>query len=125
MLYSLQRIYNIYRHIDLYFLSWYKRQRNVITIVYGLASSIIVPNLLVTLIFSVAILSSRPDEVRQFLVNSRIFVRQDSFMAVLDNWYQISSIAMFLAMWYATAVLLHYYSKRLGKVRFGSLLLCR
>lgn len=100
------------------FLSWYKRQRSVITIVYGLSSSIIVFNLLVTLIFSTTILSSRPDEIRQFLVNSGIFVRPGSFVAVLDNLYQFTSIAMFLAMWCATAVLLHFYARRLGKVRF-------
>lgn len=104
------------------FLSWYKRQRSVITIVYGLSSSIIVFNLLVTLIFSTTILSSRPDEIRQFLVNSGIFVRPGSFVAVLDNLYQFTSIAMFLAMWCATAVLLHFYARRLG---FGYLLLCR
>jgi hypothetical protein len=104
------------------FLSWYMRHRNIITIVYGMASSIIVINLIVTLVFSVSILSSRPDEIRQFLVNSGIFISQGSFLAALDNLYQFSSIAMFLAMWFATAVLLHYYSRRLGKVRFWILI---
>ncbi|MGH9953549.1 MAG: hypothetical protein ACRD5J_18165, partial [Nitrososphaeraceae archaeon] len=100
------------------FLSWFSRQRNAVTVVYGIASCIILINLVITLLFSVTILSSRPDEVRQFLVSSGIFVRQDSFAAILDVTYQISSIAMFIAMWWATAILLYYYSKRVGKIRF-------
>ncbi len=104
------------------FFSWYKKQRNIITIVYGLASITIVLNLVVTLIFSITILSSRPEEVRQFLVSSGIFISQGSFTAVLDNLYQFSSIAMFLVMWFATAVLLQYYARRIGKVRFWILI---
>jgi hypothetical protein len=100
------------------FFSWFSRQRNAVTIVYGIASLIILVNLVVTLLFSVTILSSRPDEVRQFLVSSRIFIRQDSFAAILNDAYQVSSVAMFIAMWWATAILLYYYSKKVGKIRF-------
>ena len=72
--------------------------------------------------FSITILSSRPEEVRQFLVSSGIFISQGSFTAVLDNLYQFSSIAMFLVMWFTTALLLHYYARRIGKVRFWILI---
>jgi hypothetical protein len=104
------------------FLSWYRRQRNIITIVYGVASSIIVLNLIVTLVFSTTILSSRPNEVRQFLVSSGVYIGQGSVLASLDSLHHFSSIAMFLAMWFATAVLLHYYASRVGKVRFWILI---
>jgi hypothetical protein len=100
------------------FFSWFSRQRNAVTLVYGMASLIISVNLVITLLFSVTILSSRPDEVRQFLVSSGIFVRQGSFAAVLNNAYEVSSVAMFIAMWWATAILLYYYSKRVGKIKF-------
>lgn len=100
------------------FISWFKNQRNVTITVYGIASAIIVFNLVIVLLFSITILSSRPDEVRQFLVSSGIFVQQESFEAILDSLYQASSIAMFVAIWFATAVLLHNYSRKLGKVRY-------
>jgi hypothetical protein len=100
------------------FLSWFTRQRNAVTVVYGAASLIILVDLVVTLLFSVTILSSRPDEVRQFLVSSGIFIRQDSFASILNIAYQVSSVAMFIAMWGATAMLLYHYSKRVGKIRF-------
>ena len=104
------------------FISWFKNQRNATIIVYGVASSIIVFNLVIVALFSITVLSSRPTEVRQFLVNSGIFIQQRSFEASLSSLYQASSIAMFVAMWCATAVLLHNYSKRLGKVKFWVLI---
>lgn len=100
------------------FFSWFRRQKNAITIVYGISSLIIVMGLVITLLLTVTVLSSRPNEVRQYLVGSGIFVRQDSFVAILDNSYQFFSIAMFLAMWCATTVLLHHYSIRLGRAKF-------
>jgi DNA-directed RNA polymerase subunit F len=100
------------------FVSWFKNQRNATIVMYGIASSIIVFNLITVLLFSITILSSRPDEVRRFLVSSGIFVQQESFEAILDSLYQASSIAMFVAMWFATAVLLHNYTRKLGKVRY-------
>lgn len=104
------------------FVSWLKNQRNAIIIVYGITSSIIVFNLVIVLLFSITVLSSRPTEVRQFLVSSGIFIQQGSFEAILNSLYQASSIAMFVAMWCATAILLHSYSRRLGKVRFWILI---
>jgi hypothetical protein len=104
------------------FFSWSKRQRNAVTIVYGIASFFILINLVFTLIFSVTILSSRPDEVRQFLVSSGIFVRQGSFAAILDIAYQVSSVTMFIAIWWATAILLYYYSKKVGRIKFWILI---
>ena len=104
------------------FFSWFKRQRSSLTIVYGISSSIIVINLVITLVFSVTVLSSRPEEVRQFLVSSGVYVKQDSFVGVIESLYQIASIAMFIAMWFATAILLRYYSRRLGKIKFWVLI---
>jgi hypothetical protein len=104
------------------FFSWFRRQKNAMTIIYGIVSVIIAVNLIITLLFSITVLSSRPDEVRQFLVSSGIFVSQDTFAALFNTLYQFSSVAMFLAMWFATAILLYYYSKRLGKIRFWILI---
>lgn len=104
------------------FFIWFRRQRNALTLAYGLSSIIILISLVITLLFSVTILSSRPDEVRQFLVSSGIFVRQGSLTSILDIMYQVSSVAMFIAMWWATAILLYHYSKKVGRIRFWVLI---
>ena len=100
------------------FFSWFKRQKNVITIVYGIASLIIAINLIITLLFSITVLSSRPDEVQKFLVSSGIFVRQETFADIAQHSVPVlfhSNVCIHVGR---SAVILYYYSKKIGRLRF-------
>lgn len=100
------------------FLSWAKSNKNVVTILYALASASLSINAGFTLVYVHDILVDRPEEMMPFSAGSMVLILPYSATAVLNSGFFVSSVVSFALLWSATAVLLHHYSLRLGKVRY-------
>jgi hypothetical protein len=100
------------------FFSWFKSNRNIIVLSYGIASATLAINTGFTLTFGIDLLLSKPLEVWTRMGAALISVSQSDVTATLNYAYIISSIVSFIATWVATALLLHHYSHRLGVIKF-------
>jgi hypothetical protein len=100
------------------FLLWFKSNRNIVVLSYGLASAMFVVNLIVTIVFTTTLLLNRPTEIREFLGFSSPFIGSASLMNHLQVTYVACSVVSFLMMWGATVLLLRHYSKRLGSTKY-------
>lgn len=100
------------------FLSWFRLKRNHVVLLYGLSALSIAINAVISIAFVDTSLLVRPQEVREYLVMSNLFIAQSSSLDMLNQAYVASSIISFLATWLATAVLLLNYSKKLGMIRY-------
>jgi hypothetical protein len=100
------------------FFSWYKSNRNIVVLLYGIASATLAINTGFTLAFGIDLLLSKPVEVWPRMGAALISVSQSDVTTALNYAYIISSIVSFIATWVATALLLHHHSHRLGVIKF-------
>jgi hypothetical protein len=100
------------------FFSWYKSNRNLVVLSYGLASAIITINLMLTLAFMTSILLSKPVEVRTHLSTIWPVFSPDSPMGIINSANVLSGIISFLLMWISTTLLLRHHSRKLGKIKY-------
>jgi hypothetical protein len=97
------------------FLGWYRSDRNILVLCYGIASAILVLNAIFTLAFALAILNDKNPLVVPHVGVSVRNIPEGSLKAMLAQFYTISSIISFVALWLATTLHLRYYSKRFGR----------
>jgi hypothetical protein len=102
------------------FFMWFQSNHNSVVLFYGLASALLVINVVITLIFAVLILQDKPS-----LIVPRIGIQipiaepgSGSVKDILNQAYLISSIASFIMIWTATVFLLHHHSKKIGKITY-------
>ena len=78
---------------------------------------------MITTIFVINSLLARPQEVREFLVLAiPFFFMKNSFMDLLNQLYISTSILAFLLTWISTTLLLFHYSKKMGRIRFWTII---
>jgi hypothetical protein len=104
------------------FFKWFKSNRNSVVLSYGLASAIVALNLIVSCVFMTAILLSKPTEVIEHLTTIWPALDPSSPMGMLNSAYVLSGIFAFMSMWISTALLLRHYSKKLGKVKYWTII---
>jgi hypothetical protein len=98
-------------------LTWLSFRKNVIMFsAFLIALGSITVNALITVIDVYLRLEDRPAEIR-LLLGGSIDVSKGRYDTV-DDLYFISYLISYISAWIATAVLLSYYSNRIGKVKY-------
>jgi hypothetical protein len=103
------------------FFSWFRSRRNLVIVLYGLASITICIELGLVLIVTMALFESINRTVGEasLLSTSPVFPPAISYLAdKINSIYITFSIISFVTTWIATALLLRQYSLKLGKVRY-------
>jgi hypothetical protein len=120
--------------LALMFFSWYRSNRTLIFLLYGISSTVISISTVSSLVFSSVILLSMPEEIRpqsQLGLEEkevghgpdiRKFDLSTTTLGIVQTLFTTSHIASFLLLWGSTALLLHTYSQKLGKVKFWTII---
>jgi hypothetical protein len=95
------------------FFSWYRSNRNLVVLLYGISAASLSLNAGLTLAFSGVILQDKPELVLPRVGTLLPLFEPGSMKDILNT-----SVISFLITWIATASLLHHYSRRLGKLKY-------
>src|SRR5215211_494843 len=126
------------------FFSWYRSNKNFILLLYGVASIITSISIVSSLVFFTVILLDMPAKItspslseltseqeevgghsEQEEVGHGPDIRkfdQSTILGKVQTVFVTSHIASFLLLWGSSAMLLHTYSKKLGKVKFWTII---
>ncbi|HKG72563.1 MAG TPA: hypothetical protein VKA87_11715, partial [Nitrososphaeraceae archaeon] len=133
------------------FFSWYRSDRNFILLLYGVSSIITSISIVSSLVFFTIILLDMPTKItspvpselaseqeevghseqeevghsEQEEVGHGPDIRkfdQSTMLGKVQTVFVTSHIVSFLLLWSSTAILLHTYSKKLGKVKFWTII---
>lgn len=104
--------------LALRFFLWFRSKRSYSILFYGLSSSVFVISNLFLMVFIMHIIPQAGDVVRSHVHRTLYFNDPGSFGYVLYNGYVITSILSFIITWIATSIILHYYSKKVGKIKY-------
>jgi hypothetical protein len=99
------------------FLSWFRTSKNSVILAYGISAAALAIHLGFTLFFAATVLLDRPEEVRTAVTRTAFFL-PGSISSMLENIHTLTSILSFCILWAATALLLHHYSQKVGRVRY-------
>lgn len=99
------------------FLSWFRISKNFVILAYGISAATLAIHLGFTLFFAATVLLDRPAEVRTAVTRVPFFA-PGSISYILDNAYSLTSILSFSMLWVATALLLHHYSQKIGRIKY-------
>src|SRR5215212_189485 len=121
--------------LALKFFSWYRSNKNFILLLYGVSSIINSISIVSSLVFFTVILLDTPAKIsspslseltsEQEEVGHGPDVRkfdQSTKLGKVQTVFVTSHIVSFLLLWGSTAILLHTYSKKLGKVKFWTII---
>jgi hypothetical protein len=109
--------------LSLRFLSWYRSSKNLVTLLYGLASAMIAIAFALTLVFFDASILNMPGERNPQSQVVFEFFEPSSTLGMLQISFSTLNIANFLLLWLATLLLLHHYSRRVGTIKLWSILI--
>lgn len=105
--------------------SWLKSKANYIIILYAISFSLVSANLIISLIYlelyftgSAALPDMRPYPIVSYVTNSPAPQSSES----LSTTFDALSLASFLPMWIATAILLSQYRYRMGRIKYFALM---
>lgn len=103
-------------------LSWFKSNKNLAVLLYGLAAIMITINAADSLVFFDVVLLDKPEIVTaQSEVIFQVGFDPGTAMSVVANVQTISLVAYFLLTWGGTIMLLRYNIKRIGRAKFWPL----
>ena len=133
--------------LALKFFSWYRSNRNFIVLLYGISSIVTSISIVSSLVFFTVILLGMPAQMtspspseqtseqkevghseqtsEQKEVGHGPDIRkfdQSTTLGKVQTVFVTSHIVSFLLLWGSTAMLLHTYSKKLGKVKFWTII---
>jgi hypothetical protein len=100
------------------FFSWFLSSKNFVIIMYMLAAASLAVNAGFTLFYVNDVLLDRPKIMMPYSAGSIVSILPYTERAVLNSGFFVSSIVSFALLWSATAVLLHHYASKVGKLRF-------
>ena len=100
------------------FISWFKSNRNYVVLLYGLSCITLAINAAFTLALVISLSPGLPIAVTEQIGDISRFIVTGSMTSLLNYGYVSSSTVSFMLIWGATAMLLHHYSKRLGKITY-------
>jgi hypothetical protein len=104
--------------LALRFFSWSFSNKNFAIIMYMLAAASLAVNAGFTLFYVNDVLLDRPKITMPYSGGSMVSILPHTERAVLNSGFFISSIVSFALLWSATAVLLHHYASKFGRLRF-------
>jgi hypothetical protein len=97
------------------FFTWFAANKNIIILIYGLASVVIALSSVISMAFIIIGLSSRPMEVGPHFAFGMYAYEPGTVMGFLEIAYTITAVSSFILMWVGTSLILRSYSFRLGK----------
>jgi hypothetical protein len=101
-----------------HFFSWFRSNRHLVVLLYGLSSAMIACNSVFTLLLLGIMAPSMPTQVGEQIAGITRFIVTGSVTNFFNSIYVVSSIISFILLWTATAFLLRHYSQRLGRVKY-------
>lgn len=104
------------------FFLWTGIKKNFVVLLYGLSSVAIVVNMILTLVLTdFSLLQLPPTRTPQSEVKYPFF-DPNSAIGIVQNLQVLSAVVYFMLLWVSTALLLHYYSQRIGKIKFWTIM---
>ena len=101
--------------LSLRFLSWFRSNHNLVVLAYSLAIMMISINAVFTVLYVTNELTSKPSNIQPELTPLAPY---GSVYNLFNSGYAITSVMSFILTWIATVLLLHSYSKRLGRAKY-------
>ena len=133
--------------LALKFFSWYRSNRNIIVLLYGISSIVTSISIVSSLVFFTVILLGMPAQMTSPSQSEQTSEQkeaghseqtseqkeaghgpdirkfdQSTTLGRVQTVFVTSHIVSFLLLWGSTAMLLHTYSKKLGKVKFWTII---
>jgi hypothetical protein len=99
------------------FLSWFKTSKNFVILAYGISAATLAIYLAFTLFFAATALLEEPTEVRTSISRIPFFIA-GSIESTLHNLHNLLSILSFSILWVSTVLLLHSYSRKVGRLKY-------
>jgi hypothetical protein len=99
------------------FLSWFRTSRNFVILAYSISAATLAIHLGITLFFAASVLLDVSPEV-QTAVSRTPFFMPGSIKFILNNIHGLTSILSFSILWGATVLLLHHYSRKVGRLKY-------
>jgi hypothetical protein len=100
------------------FFLWFKSNKNLVVLFYGLSAAALSVNAVFTLIFVSDILLSRPLNQFSYISSNPPFIISGSVTDDIYGAYVTSSVVSLMLTWVATILLLRHYSQKLGKFNY-------
>ena len=97
------------------FFVWFSVRKNLLVLIYGIASAVLALNSIISLAYILIGLSSRPELVGPHIASLQYSYDPGSIIDVLNKAYTTTAIISFVLMWVGTSLILRSYSFRLGK----------
>lgn len=105
------------------FFSWFKSNRNLVVLLYGLSGAMLAINAAFTFTFVEAILINAVPYVHSYVGASQTpFIAPGSLADILNYPYILTTVLSFMITWVATVMILRHYSSKLRQVRYGVIL---
>lgn len=105
------------------FFSWFKSNRNVVVLLYGLSGVMLAINGTFTFAFVQVILINTVPYVQSYVGASVTpFIAPGSLADMLNYPYILTTVLSFMISWVATIVILRHYSSKLRQVRYVAIL---
>jgi hypothetical protein len=104
------------------FFSWYKSNRNLVVLLYGLSAAILAINAGFTFFLVNNAFANMPREIGPMMLGSGDYLVRSPWGNILNYSYFVSAIVSFLVTWVATALLLRHYSYKLGRAKYWIIL---
>ena len=98
------------------FLSWYKSNKNLVILAYGLSSAIVSISSSLLIAQNYTLLYGLPAERNLMSEPNLPFPNEIMYLAAL------SGAVSFFLLWFSTALLLNHYSTRLGRIKFWTIM---
>ena len=98
------------------FLSWYKSNKNLVILAYGLSSAVVSISLSLLIVQNYSLLSELPEERNLMSEPNLPFPNETMYFAA------VSGAVSFYLLWFSTALLLSHYAIRLGHIKFWTIM---
>ncbi len=98
------------------FFHWFKFNRNVVVLFYGLSTTFIALDAGISLVLTTSLLIGQPIDVRQVVGSVSAFVPYN--ILPLQYALVVTSILSFIVTWIATVLMLRHHSQRLGAIKY-------
>jgi hypothetical protein len=102
---------------------WIMTKRDRILSLYTISFALTAIAIMTSLLYATYVLSQQPSSIRPSSIHSALLNLPNAELAIyFGPILDITSILSFVSVWIASAVLLHTYSRRIGKIRYWAII---
>lgn len=102
---------------------WIMTKRDRILSLYTISFALTAIAIMTSLLYATYVLSHQPSSIRPSSIHSALLNLPNAELAIyFGPILDITSILSFVSVWIASAVLLHTYSRRIGKIRYWAII---